>query len=70
MINFPELLIIRYYEDWILEYTHSEDWSQENIDKLFLRLDKEMDWDNNLEAYDIIVRWEWVRSEEKRQKDL
>ena len=42
MIKFPEIIIIRYYElDWI-EVTYFDNGSEENIDMIYKKIDKEM----------------------------
>ncbi len=40
MADFPEIIIIRYYEIGEMEATYSNDWSDENKELMWDRLDK------------------------------
>lgn len=63
MSNFPEIMIIRYYElDWI-EVTYSDDWSEENIDRIYIKLDIEMKENKILESSKIIIKGDWISKE-------
>ena len=66
MINFSEIMIIRYYElDWI-EVTYSDDISKENIDMIYKKLDKEMKENKHLESSKIIIKGKDFEKEENR----
>ena len=66
MTKFPEIMIVRYYElDW-MEITYSDDWSEENKNKIWKRLRKESNIKNWLEYYEVIYKWEKISREEER----
>lgn len=63
MFNYPEVMIIRYYEwNWI-DITYSNDWSEENLNNLYKKLDNETKVKNWLEFYEVIIKWEWIIEE-------
>lgn len=68
MSNFPEIMIIRYYElDWI-EVTYSDNWSKENMNLISDRLQKELEEDKYLETYQIFHNGEDIRKEEEERE--
>ena len=68
MPNFPEIMIFRYYElDW-MEITYSNDWSKENRNKIYRRLEKQQEEDKHLETSEVFFKWENIQSEEEREK--
>ncbi len=73
MPNFPEIMIVRYYESWIIDVSYSDDWSEENRKIIDDRLEKELDEDKYLETYKIYYNWKenWnnIKSEEEREKN-
>ena len=69
MPNFPKIMIVRYYElDW-MEITYSNDWSKENKNKIYRRLEKQQEKDKHLETYELFLKWENIQSEEEREKN-
>jgi hypothetical protein len=64
MYNFPEVMIVRYYEGWIIDVSYSDDWSDRNKDLIEEKLQKEQEENKHLETYKIFYRWEGVKSEE------
>ncbi len=68
MLNFPKIMIVRYYElDW-MEITYSNDWSEKNRRIIENRLDKEQEEDKHLESFEVFFKWENINSEEERRK--
>ena len=68
MANFPEIMIYRYYEDWTIEVTYSDDGSEKNKDTIYRRLEKQQEEDKHLETSEIFLKWENLQSEEDREK--
>jgi len=68
MSNFPEIMVVRYYEGWIIEVTYSDDWNEENKNRIYRRLEIQQEEDKHLETYEIFFKWENVQSEEERGK--
>ena len=72
MSNFPEIMIVRYYESWIIEVTYSDDWSGKNRSLIENRLQKQQEEDKHLETYQIYFKWEdiwnYIRNEEEREE--
>jgi len=69
MLNFPEIMIVRYYESWIIDVTYSDDWSEKNRDLIERRLEKQQENDKHLETYWISFKWEGFVSEEEREEN-
>lgn len=71
-MRFSEIMIVRYYESWIIDVTYSDNWSEENKNLIEKNLEKELKEDKHLETYKIFFHWEdiWslIRSEEERGK--
>jgi len=67
MPNFPEIMIVRYYESWIIDVSYSDDWSEKNKNLIGERLEKEQEENKHLETYEIFYKWENICSEEERE---
>ena len=68
MANFPEIMIVRYYEGWIIDVSYSDDGSEKNRNKIYRRLEKQQEEDKHLETSEVFFKWENLQSEEDREK--
>ena len=66
MLDFPEIMIVRYYESWIIDISYSDNWSEKNKSLIENRLEKEQEENKHLETYEIFYKWENIKREEER----
>ena len=63
---FPKILVVRCYELDGIEVTYSSDWSQNNLDHLYGKLENELEHNKHLESYEIFHNWKNIWKEEDK----
>jgi hypothetical protein len=66
MHKFPKRLIIRYYELAWIDVTYSDNWNKDYKNKIWEKLQNELEENKHLESFEIFYNGENIMREEER----